>query len=335
MKAPGIWVTIGKKGFSQENFGELIKPRITGIRINTGRSKYPWIYDALECYKKLDCPMERILLDIGNTKPRLLLMGKTSLVIKNGDQLTISGDIEKEADAYLSAPCFFDEICVGDTVYFGDGEMLSTVKEIQEGRVCLISCTEGVLGDAVSIGIKGKDFFHFYISEEEIRDVNEILEKYPVQLILSFVENSKNIAWARKVFSSAVSIIPKIETSAAVDNIDSILEVSECIFIGRGDLALSVGIEKIGIVQEMLIEKAHKAGCRVVVGTGTLDSLRWNDAPLRAEVIDITNSCMKGVDAIALTTETGGVEKPFKAIEYLENVIDYIEEMTLKGDVKR
>ena len=328
MKTPSIWITIGKRGFSEKNFLDLIRPDIDGIRINTGRSAYSWIYDTLEFYKMHDYPTENILLDIGNTKPRLSLLDKKSISINAGDLFTVSDSNKNSGiDAWLPNRQFFLEICKEDTIYFGDGEIECSVKDIQEHTIVLVSTTSGIISDSVAIGIKGKNYFHFNISDDEVREVNSLLNRFPMRLILSFVENGENIEWAKQRFPNAVSIIPKIETAAAVDNIDGILELSDCIFIGRGDLGLSVGIERIAIIQEILLQKAHQLGCKVSIGTGTLDSLKWSEVPLRAEIVDVTNSCLKGMDTIVLTSETGGSLEPFKAINYLEKVLNYIKKI--------
>lgn len=329
MKTPDIWVTVGKRGFNEENFKDLLKYNVAGIRINTGRSTYPWIYNVLKELKELGYPLENVMLDIGNTKPRLSLMDKKEISLRKGDLFIIS-DKEKEGiNAWLPNELFFKETLENDIVYFGDGEIESVVEKTQDNKVVLRILTDGVLGESVSVGIKGKLFFHFYISDSEIAEVNHLLDNYPIQLIVSFVENGDNIRWVKRQFPRAVSIIPKIETFLAIDAIDDILMLSDCIFIGRGDLGLSMGIEKIGIVQQNLINKAHKAGCKVSIGTGTLDSLKWSEIPLRAEIIDITNSCLRGVDIIALTSETGGSRMPFKAIDYLVKILDYIKTIEL------
>lgn len=329
MKTPDIWVTLGKRGFNEENLNDLLQYNIAGIRFNTGRSAYSWIFNAIEHLEKLGYPLKNIMLDIGNTKPRLSLLDKEGINLKIGDLFTIS-DKEKEGiGAWLPNQLFFKESLKGDTVYFGDGEMEGIVEDVKGDEVLLRMLTDGVLSDSVSIGIKGKNFFHFYISDEEIAAVNQILECYPIRLIVSFVENGDNVRWTQRQFPRAISIIPKIETFSAYNEIDNIIELSDCIFIGRGDLGLSMGIEKIGIMQQNLINKAHQKGCKISVGTGTLDSLKWSEIPLRAEIIDITNSCLKGVDVIALTSETGGSKTPFKAINYLVKILDYIKTVEL------
>lgn len=325
MKVPNVWVTIGKRGFNKDNMALLKQDRISGIRINTGRSTYPWIFETIDVLKEMGIPSDKILLDIGNTKPRLSLVEKKTIDLKEKQLFILSDKKKKGIDAWLPVPLFFEKIEKNDKVYFGDGEIEAIVESTENNDVIMRLTTAGSISDSVSIGIKGKNFFHFYISEKEIEEVNRILDHHPMNLILSFVENGENLKWAQNAFSKALSIIPKIETMEAINNIDSILDFSNCIFIGRGDLGLSIGIEKIGIVQEHLLEKAHEKGCRVSLGTGTLDSMKWSEIPLRAEIVDITNSCLKGVDIIALTSETGGSTTPFKAIDYLMRVLKYVE----------
>jgi pyruvate kinase len=325
MKIPRLWITIDKRGFVGNAFKKLLGYDIAGIRLNTGRCSYTWIYEAIEELCKLNYPLSQILLDIGNTKPRLNIVDKNDTDLEKDITFIVSDQIDNNVNALLRSQRFFDKIEKNDTVYFGDGEIEAVVEKIYRNTVILRSLSTGKLGENVAIGIKGKDFFNFHIAEEEILEVNSLLNRFPVSIILSFVENSDNIIWAKEKFPQADSIIPKIETISAVKNIESILAQSDTIFIGRGDLGLSAGIEKIGIIQKNLISKAQKIGCKISLGTGILDSLRWNEIPLRAEIIDITNSCFEGIDYIALTSETGGSQTPFKSIDYLKKVLDYIK----------
>ena len=209
--------------------------------------------------------------------------------------------------------------------YCGDGEIEAVVEGVHQNTVTLRSLSGGRLGNHVAIGIKGKEFFKFLIDEKEIAEVNSVLHRFPISLILSFIESGDNLVWAKKVFPHAASVIPKIETGTAVSNIESILAQSDTIFVGRGDLGLSLGIEKIGIIQKEIIQKAQKAGCKISIGTGTLDSLKWSQIPLRAEIIDITNSCLEGIDYIALTSETAASQHPFKVLDFIQHILNYIK----------
>lgn len=325
MKTPRLWVTIDKRGFSKESLKKLLEYDVAGIRVNTGRCPYAWIYEVLEELSRLNYPLSQILLDIGNTKPRLNLVDKNGIELENDSLFSISDRSKDSANAILLHDRFFEEINLNDIVYFGDGEIEAVVEEINQNTVTLRSLSNGRLGNNVAIGIKGKEFFKFLIDEKEISEVNSLLYRFPTSIILSFIESGDNLIWAKEVFPQAASIIPKIETVMAVSHIESILAQSDTIFVGRGDLGLSLGIEKIGIIQKEIILKAREAGCKISIGTGTLDSLKWSKIPLRAEVIDITNSCLEGVDYIALTSETAASQTPFEVLDFLKQILDYIK----------
>ena len=330
MKVPQKWVTIGRRGFSVDNIEMLIPWNVSGIRINTGHSSFQWTYDIISRLNSLNYPMNQVLLDIGNTKPRLNMNNMDGIEVDHQMKITIyKNPINIENAVWLNNDDFFKIAQPNDIVYFGDGEMECIIDSVDMSKILLEAITPGKISKGMSIGIKEKDFFHFYISETEINRINELVNEYFISLILSFVEYADDVKWAKNIFPKAAKIIPKIETQRAVSNIDTILTECDTIFIGRGDLALSLGIEKIGVAQKELIEKAHHANCEVALGTGILDSLRTNEIPSRAEIIDITNSCFSGVDYIVLTSETGGSKTPYKAISYLDKTLSYIKGVIL------
>lgn len=325
MKVPQKWITIGRRGFSTDNMERLLDRDIAGIRINTGHSSFAWIYDMLEKLCALGYPMKKVLLDIANSKTRIKSIDRIELKVNPGDSILIkSGEKPNRDNFSVNNLQFFDVATKNDIVYFGDGELECIIQKSDPSGITLLVETEGTISTNMSVGIKGKEFSRFTVREDEMTDINRLLEKYPVSLILSFVNTAEDVRWAKTNFPSAAEIIPKIETKQAVNHFHEILEESNTVLIGRGDLALAVGIEKIGIIQNYLVDEAHKHYCKVAVGTGTLDSLKNAEIPLRAEIIDITNSCLSGVDYIVLTSETGGSNTPYKAIDYLDRTLSFI-----------
>lgn len=325
MKVPQKWVTIGRRGFSTENMEKLLARDIAGIRINTAHSSFTWIYDMLEKLCSLGYPMEKVLLDIANSKTRIKSINRIDLKVNPGDSVLIkSGETTNQDGFSVNNMQFFDVATKNDIVYFGDGEMECIVKKSDPSGITLLVETKGTISTNMSVGIKGKKSSGFSIREEEMTDIKRLLERYRVSLILSFVNTAEDVRWAKTNFPGAAEFIPKIETKQAVDHFHEILEESNTVLIGRGDLALAVGIEKIGIIQNYLVDEAHKHYCKVAVGTGTLDSLKNAEIPLRAEIIDITNSCLSGVDYIVLTSETGASSTPYKAIDYLDRTLSFI-----------
>ena len=228
---------------------------------------------------------------------------------------------------WIDNESFFHTASTNDIVLFGDGEIACFVNSCSANKVVLRVENSGVITNGTSLNIKGKTVNHFYISEHELTAIKNILIDFPISIVLSFVESKDNIEWAKKEFVGAHEIVPKIETLQSLQNLEEIINSTHMLFIGRGDLSLAVGIEKIGIIQRRIITVSHQFGCKVCVGTGVLDSLRWSETPLRSEIIDITNSFLENVDIIVLTSETGGANDPFKAIRYLNLVIDYLKSL--------
>ena len=326
MKIPEIWVSAGESLLADGNIEKLLQYNIAGIRFNTGRGSYLWIREKIAQLINAGYPPNKILVDIGNKKPRITLTGRSrEFSINKGDSFSIYNRQGMDNDICLLNESFFEAAEKGDIVYFGDGETECSVDAANDNEIRLHVRAGGILSNNAPIGIKGKNLARFYIDNEEIVEVNRILEEYPVSVILSFVENAGDILWAKRTFAGAACIVPKIETLAAVENFKEILRQAEIVLIGRGDLSLSAGIEKIGVIQKNLIYKAHKKRRRVAVGTGTLVSLLRSETPVSAEIIDITNSCAEGVDVILLTTETAGSAEPFKAINFLTKTLEYIK----------
>ena len=213
-----------------------------------------------------------------------------------------------------------EKVTIGSGIYFGDGEINARIIDNNNGAIEAVVINNGILTNNMAMGI----VMRFNIPSEEIKFINMLLSKYSFSILLSFVCSKQNIIWAKNTFINANKVVPKIETLEAVDCFEDILGVTDYIFIGRGDLGLSIGVEKIGIVQRNLINQAKKRNVKIALGTGTLESLHTSATPYRAEIVDITNSYLSGVDYIVLTSETAGSERPFDSMDWIVKVLNYL-----------
>jgi pyruvate kinase len=317
------WVTVGSRGFSKDNLLKLISYAPDGIRINTGRNSYEWSIETIDFLVKNSFPESKIFLDIGNNKSRVILKEKKEYTLNVNNSFTISRN-DAQASCFVNSALFFKILEIGDAVLFGDGEIKCKIEDISKDIVLLRALNKGTFDSMTAINIEGKDINHFYIEPKECSIVKSLLSKYKIGLILSFVENVNDIIWAEENFIEAHKIIPKIETLSSINNIDNILEHSKLILLGRGDLALAVGIEKIGFIQKIILEKAKKNKTDIIIGSGMLESLLSNNTPHRSEIIDITNSFISGAAGIMLTSETGASETPFIVIDFLIKTLNYL-----------
>lgn len=141
-------------------------------------------------------------------------------------------------------------------------------------------------------------------------------------LAVSDAETRQQIKKIRKeFFPRKIKIISKIETRKGIENINSLIDVSDGIMVARGDLGKNISFEKVPLVQKLLIRKCNKKNIMAITATEMLCSLTNSKTPLRSEVSDIANAVLDGSDALMLSEETAIGKYPALAIEVMKKVI--------------
>ncbi len=74
--------------------------------------------------------------------------------------------------------------------------------------------------------------------------------------------------------NSNIKVIAKIENQGGLDNMNSIIEVSDGIMIDRGDLSIETNIESVALFQKEIINSCLQLAKPVIVAT---EILEFND----------------------------------------------------------
>ncbi|MFT4596412.1 MAG: pyruvate kinase, partial [Paracrocinitomix sp.] len=117
-------------------------------------------------------------------------------------------------------------------------------------------------------------------------------------------------------------LVAKIETQAAVDNLDSILEYSDAVMVARGDLGLECSLPGLPALQKKIISAAVAAGKPVITATQMLESMTEMAQPTRAEVTDVANAVYDGTSAVMLSGETAVGHDPVLVVETMADILD-------------
>ena len=155
----------------------------------------------------------------------------------------------------------------------------------------------------------------FVSNLDEIKKVKDILEK----------NNKKDIG-----------LIVKVDCKEAYDNIDEIISFADSIMINRDELGVEVPYQDLPNVQKEIIRKANDNTKEVILTTQMLHSMIYNPRPTRAEVSDVANAIIDGVDAVMLIEETAIGNYPKEALETIDRIIKYVEsqDSLIENDVK-
>ena len=116
-------------------------------------------------------------------------------------------------------------------------------------------------------------------------------------------------------------IISKIENQSAIDDIDNIIKVSDAIMIARGDLGVEIELERIPCIQKSIVKKVREKNKICIVSTEMLASMEDKTRPTRAEVSDVANAVIDGVDAVMLSGETAIGMYPIESVETMCKII--------------
>ena len=155
----------------------------------------------------------------------------------------------------------------------------------------------------------------FVSNLDEIRKVKDILQ----------VQGKKDIG-----------LIVKVDCKEAYDNIDEIISFADSIMINRDELGVEVPYQDLPNVQKEIIRKANDNTKEVILTTQMLHSMIYNPRPTRAEVSDVANAIIDGVDAVMLIEETAIGNYPKEALETIDRIIKYVESQNslTENDVK-
>jgi pyruvate kinase len=120
-------------------------------------------------------------------------------------------------------------------------------------------------------------------------------------------------------------VIAKIEKPEAVDNINSIIQVSDAIMVARGDLGVETPLEQVPLVQKHIVKQCAAASKPVIIATQILESMITNPNATRAEATDIANAVIDGADALMLSGETSVGKYPVEAVRTMNKVLQNTE----------
>jgi pyruvate kinase len=233
---------------------------------------------------------------------------------------------------------FFRVITIDDIIVMNDGRLRLRVDKILSDRAVLTALTTGSITQEKAVVIKGKDYPIPILDDYDREALRFAVEVGMDYVGISHVRSSDDIEEVRtelrRLGGDWIRLVAKIEGPDAVKNIDDVVCASDYVMVARGDLGMHFDLEEIPRIQSSIIRGAHKCGKPMMVATQLLESMIEQPVPTRAEVVDITNAVMEGVDSLLLTGETAVGKYPIEAVQWLKRVAgEYEDEVHVERGV--
>ena len=329
MKKTKIVCTLGPASDSEEVISAMADAGMNVARLNFSHGTHEDHAKKIALVKKVrekkQIPLP-IMLDTKGPEFRIKTFKNGKINLSEGDKFTftteeIEGD---ETRVTVSYPYICEDLLPGDKILLNNGLMVFEVKEIKKPNVVCEVVIGGELSSRKSMFFPEKQLNLVYLSEQDKSDLLFGIEQNVDFVACSFVSKAQDIldvrAFLKEHGSTDIDLIAKIENRAGVNNLDEILNVSDGIMIGRGDMGVEIPYEELPDIQKKIISACRIAGKRCITATEMLESMIKNPRPTRAEISDVANAVYDGSSAIMLSGETAAGAYPVEAVRAMAKI---------------
>ena len=328
-----IITTIGPVTETYEALAKLYEAGMTTARLNFSHGSHSEHLKKIEFINQLSKNIDRpisIMLDTRGPEIRVGKMLNDAQQITAGEIITIYCD----TNSYLNKVCNQNEMTVSydmskdlkkdDLILVDDGKLEIFVNKVSPGIVIGKAFNSHMLHTNKRINLPNIDFSLPFLSKRDIDDINFGIDHGINYIAASFVNNINNVYEIREILkkrnSEHIQVLSKIESQTGINNIDDIIEVSDGILIGRGDLGLEIPYYDLPYWEKQIIRKCRAKGKVCIVATQMLESMINNPSPTRAEVSDVYFATEMGADATMLSGESANGLYPFLTVKVMSNI---------------
>lgn len=128
-----------------------------------------------------------------------------------------------------------------------------------------------------------------------------------------------------KALDKDFKLIVRIDNSKSIENFDDYVESVNGIYFSRNDLNLKDSLSKICFHQKTIVTKCGYLGIPVIIAGTFLDTMRSLPNPIRAEISDLYNTILQGIDCLLLTSEIVAGNYPYEVVETINEICSSCE----------
>ena len=329
-----IIATVGPSVNSFEKVLELLEAGANGFRLNFSHGTTEERLTQIGWIRKAAKSLGRSVSLIQDLQGPKIRLGDFSGIIsvEAGQSIRFRFGADYEREGVLPVQYDFSaNVKRGERLYLCDGKIHTTITSVKDGIVHVRVENEGILYAKKGINLPDSDFKGNILTKKDLKDIVFGVENDFDYVAQSFVQSASDIDKLRVRLAnlgSTAKIIAKIETRAALDDLEDIVATADVTMVARGDLAVETEPELVPVLQRKIISLGQKYDRPTIVATQMLASMSENPEPTRAEISDVATAVFFGADAVMLSDETASGKFPIEAVRVMRKVINHTQAST-------
>lgn len=332
MRRTKLVASLGPATDDPEVLRGLIRAGMDVARVNLSHGTVDESMERFNTVRRIAAEEGRyvgVLADLPGPKVRTAPFVKESLFAL-GDTVRIVAGNEGSTQSLIEVDYndIVTSFVLGDRIVFGDGRLVLEVTEMNADELVANVVHAGKLTGQPGVHVPADKLTMSTPTPHDLKLLDVFVEAGVDMVAISFVKSAHDM---RRVGTEphprGPLLVAKIETRAAVENLDGIIEASGAIMVARGDLGNELPIEDLPITQKKIIEQCIAGGKPVITATQMLESMITAPAPTRAEASDVANAVWDGSSAVMLSGETAVGVDPVNVVRTMGRIARKADEV--------
>lgn len=323
-----IITTINTNTITKELLQKMLEAGSTIFRINMSHTKLELAKNIVKLIREvaemLNIPI-KIMIDVPGPEVRI-----SNLKVSHNPSANSTIKVyftPQKLDYYFSALINKNALSINDKFYLQDGDFEGFVSEINDEFIILTINNSNILRKNCHFSVPGKILHTTFMSLSDKEIVKETASLKPDFFALSFVHSAEDVKEFKDYYSTLniehfPKILTKIETAKSLLNLDQIIDISDYIYIARGDLGIEVSIPLLPSLQKYISSCCNAKNKPYFVATQMMETMVNKTSPSRAEISDVANAVFDCAKGVTLSDETAIGKHPIEAISWMKMIID-------------
>jgi pyruvate kinase len=340
-----IVATLGPSSSDAAIIGKLIEAGASVFRLNFSHGTLEQLAEMVGAVRDSAAAIARPVAILGDLRGPKIRVGKVAgdvaCAVEPGAMVRIEGGecVIDPKSRPLRLCCTYsnlvNDVQTGQRVLINDGAVRMLVVEKAADHADARVIVGGAITSNKGINLPDTDLNLPSLSERDRECVRWAIAQELDFLALSFVRVAGDVARLRELIDREktaagkselrLSIVAKVETPRAVENIEAIVDAADAIMVARGDLGVEMDLASVPVIQRRLLAMAKDYGKPAIVATQMLESMIHAPSPTRAEVSDVANAIFEEADAVMLSGETAMGKYPVLAVEQMRRIAERTE----------